>query len=313
MAGMRAALIAGSAVARLDSRLQTAPPAVRAGWQHRFELEEASATARLEGDWADAEELLHFEAGIHPGPPSIALSATGRIATLLRFAARRHPRSFWTPGRLMRLAGMVPGGGRLMPAEVWASELVADPRQTAEALEGVLSPATLGRWKALPPLLAAADCARLWHQAGLPGELGRLLAQAWLWRSGETAGLVLPLAWGFVGHSGCWRPWAADWEPLFLEAAGRGALSGLALLARLERARQRLIADAGRQPRHSPLLDAIAECLLAEPAISTRRLTERSGGTRQGVLNRLERLRSAGLVEEISRRGSHWVWRLSLA
>ncbi|MFM2041619.1 MAG: hypothetical protein RLY86_195 [Pseudomonadota bacterium] len=313
--GLTAALSLG----RLDARLRDAPPPVRAGWQARMLLAEAAASARLDGHLLDPDDLLAWECGFdRDGPPSPALSAGLQILDMLRLSARRSARSFWTPRRLLRLAGMVETRRRREPEDLpaWLRAQRGDRDGAVAALTRLLQPDRIEGWKALPPLIASARIIQDWTAEGLAdmagGSVGRLLAAAWPWRMGELPGLVLPCSRGFLGHAADHAPWRPDWPDRWLGAVGRGALWGNDLMLELTRAHQRLtVACEGR--RKSSRLPQLASLLIERPALGSGEVAEALGATKQGALNLLEELAAAGLVREISRRDSHWVWQISPA
>lgn len=306
---------AAAALARLDTRLSLASRPVQDGWRARFLYEEASASARLEGDWSDAPDLMMAEAGALEGPPGPHLSATLRVLDMVRLAARRHPRSFWTPGRLARLASALPQ--RDESAARFAGGLLeaGDPTQAWEALRRVLTPARILEWQQLGPLLGAADILRVWNSQGLDallgGAPGRILAAAWPWRLGETSGLTLPVAWGFVGHAHAYAPTGPQWDRQFLEAAARGVGRAGDLLDRLLRAEQRLH-QATVEKRSNSRLTALAELLIARPATGSTELAKALATSKQGALNLLQELLEQGLAREISGRRSFRIWTAAL-
>jgi hypothetical protein len=307
--GVVAAMEAAAAgLARLDERLGAAPQAVTEGWSRRMALEEASASARLDGDWSDAEDLLLAEAGVLDGPPGPQLGATLRVLDMVRLAQRRRPRSFWTPGRLARVMDA-------MPRDAAADLTERGLDQVWHGLQRVLAPDRIAAWKGRGALLGAADILGAWHGEGLAGLLGgtpgRLLAAAWPWRLGTTRILALPVSWGFVGLARGYAPESPDWQRFFLEAAARGSRRGSDLLDRLVRSHARL-AEGARGQRRSSRLPLLADLLTRQPAVSTRQAAEALGTSKQGALNLLQELRAAGLVREISGRRSYWVWATTL-
>lgn len=313
------ALAAGLAVGRLDARLRASPAPVRVGWEARMALAEAAASARLDDHLLDADDLLGWECGLeHGGPPSPALSAGLQILDIIRVSARRSPRSFWTPRRVVRLAGMIGArsGVRAGNLPQWLRAQRDERDSAMSALQRVLSLGNIDGWMGRPPLLVGAEIVRLWHGEGLAdsagGSVGRLLATAWVWRMGVLDGLHLPISWGFLGHAGDYAPWRADWPRQWLTGVGRAAARGSDLLSEVTRQHDRLmLACAGR--RSSSRLPNLARLLIERPAVGSSEAAQLLGTTKQGVLNMLEDLQSAGLVQEISRRGSHWVWRASPA
>ncbi len=313
------AIEAGISVGRLDGRLRAAPEPVRIGWEARMMLLEAAASARLDGHLLDAGDLLAWECGLgHEGAPSPALSAGLQILDILRLAARRSPRSFWTPRRLTRLAGVIGRrtGDRMGALPGWLREQRAERQTAAEGLARIFMPERIEAWRSRSPLLVGAEIVTLWHEEGLAdsvgGCVGRVLAVAWPWRMGVLDGLSLPVSAGFLGHAGDFAPWRLGWEEAWLRGVDRAARRGLDLLSELTRQHDRLMqASLGR--RSSSRLPRLAQVMIERPAIGSTEAASLIGTTKQGILNMLEELKAAGHIQEISKRGSHWVWQATPA
>jgi len=94
---------ASAALARLDDRLAGSAPALVEGWRARAFIHEAAASARLNGDFADADELRLADAGALDRPPDPELGQALLVLQMIRSAGRRHPRQMFTPLRLISL------------------------------------------------------------------------------------------------------------------------------------------------------------------------------------------------------------------
>src|SRR4051812_32395460 len=94
---------ASAALARLDDRLAGSPAAVLEGWPVRAFIHEAAASARLNGDIVDADDLRLADAGALDRPPDPELGQALLVLQMIRSAARRHPRQMFTPLRLISL------------------------------------------------------------------------------------------------------------------------------------------------------------------------------------------------------------------
>lgn len=310
---------AAAGLARLDERLAGSPEPVRAAWRNRAWTAEASASARLDGPWADPDDVLLFESDAADRIPDPALTATRALLAMLRAAARRSPAHLFTPRRLAALAQPrlprrrpgPPVPDDLMPA--WLAERLGRRPDPLRALGDALAPEAVAAWKRRTPLLAAADLLARWHRTdaaeALGGGAGRVLAAAWLWRAGATGGLVLLPGLGFLGHAADYRPWdGAAWTPRFLAAAARAAAAGLALLDDTRAAHERL-RQASRGQRSTSRLSRLGDVLLAEGPLSAKRGAELLDISPQAASTMLQRLVDAGAAVEISSRAAFRVYR----
>ena len=306
---------ASAGLARLDEALRRSSEAVRDGWRARALIDEAAASARLDDRLVSPEDLLLFDAEVLDRIADSDLGTAHRILGLLRAACRRSPRHLFTPRRLMALAGRRP---RRDPALAglppWLAGHLTRPEDIRPALERVLCPQTVNAWRRQPALLAAADLLACWHEAGAADVIGtaagRVLASAWPARCGLTLGLVLMPAGGFRGHAGTYRPGReAGWTGAFLAAVGRAAAAGLARLDALCGIERRLAAVTAAR-RGGSRLPALGRLLLARPAVSTRDVMTELGMSPNGARLLVDTLVDAGLVRELSGRGSFRVFSL---
>ena len=303
-----------AAVARLDERLAQAPAAVAQGWRARMLIEEAAASARLNGDHADATDLLLFEADALDGIPSAVLSRALLILQMLRAIARRSPRQLFTPRRLIAFGRLRLSGpeGDPAPLPAWLAERLGPPEEIARSLGRALDPRRIAAWQAAPALMAAADLVAGWHDSGAADRIGaapgRALAAVWLIRAGLTTGLTVMPSVGFTRHAATYRPEGGPaWTRAFLEAVMRMAGRGLELQAGLAGCHGRLMAAAAGR-RQNSRMPAVAELLVAEPAVHGRQVAERLGMTGNGARLALDALHGRGLIREISGRDAFRVF-----
>lgn len=298
-------------LARLDERLAIAPPAVADGWRAQALIHEAAASARLNGDIADAQDILLLDADTLDRAPDPALGRAILILQILRSAARRSPRQMFTPLRLIALTRLRLQRSAQLVTELpaWLQNRFAEPEEMRQSLEQALRPERTARWRALPPLVAAADIIVSWHESlaadRIGAAAGRVLAAAWPARAGLTAGLLLLPSVGFLGHAGEYRPdQGRRWVRAFVAACRRAAAWGLGLQRRLAAAHARL--HAASMPRRSTSrLPALADLLVASPALSAARAAERLGMTTHGARLLLDALHEQGLVVEVSGRSAY--------
>ena len=305
---------AGTALARLDERLAASPPSVAAGWLSRALLHEAAASARLDGDLVDYDDLRLLDAGALDRLPDPALGRAAQVLRLLRSAARRTPRQVFTPRRLAAMADLTLRARAADRGDARPLPLVrlADPTEALAGLGVVLSPGNVEAWKGMPALLAAADVIARWHAHGVAdlagGPAGRALAAMWVARAGLTRSLQLMPSVGFLGHARGFRPdLRGEWPGHFLEACRRAAEWGLGLHAELAGTRARLLA---RHParRSSSRMPALVELVVETPVVAAPAVAARLGTSAYGARLLLDELNGARSIVEISGRGSHRVF-----
>lgn len=294
---------------RLNESLAAASPVLQQGWLARAHLQEASASARLDEIFIDAEDLLLMD---HDSLGRLIDQDTQRAfqgLQLLRAVERRHPRQLFTPRRLVAAARL-----RLRDRKdvegypAWLEARRANPDEIRQVLEKALDPAALSPWRERTPLIGAAGFLGIWHRSGaadlLGGATGRALAGAWMRREVPSApGSFLP-AIGFLGHAADWHPSTGPrWAVSVLEASIRGADWGAKLLASLRRAEKRLKAASADDRSHSRL-PALLDLLIATPAISARQAAEALAITPMSARRLFDRLATQNLVREITGRGA---------
>ncbi|MEA1653131.1 hypothetical protein UAJ10_29455 [Nitrospirillum sp. BR 11164] len=326
---------ATAALVRLDCVLAGSSPAVAAGWTHRMAIEEAAASARLNGVLVDTADLRLLAWDSLDRAPDPDLAQALPLYDLVRRIAARHPRHLYTPRRLaaldrIRLA-------RNAGFSLWngaAEEVEAEERWAV--LQAALAPDDLSRFRAAPALIGAAGFLAHWHRVradrSAGAALGRLLAAWWPARQGLViarrsgldgptfegsdtfvspthpafaGGPVLMPSIGFLGHAMEYRPDRHEgWMLAFLNAATRSLARGEALLRRLRLAEVRL-AEALRPKRSTSRGPQVAAFLLAQPVVTSGRLAhalEMSGTAARTLLDGLHRDR---LVLEISGRDAY--------
>ena len=109
---------AAATLARLDARLSSAPACVTEGWLARALIGEAVASARLNGDIADAADLARLDADAIDRIPDPALGQAAVILAMLRQAASRSPRQLFTPRRLAAAVRLRHAGDRRVPVDL---------------------------------------------------------------------------------------------------------------------------------------------------------------------------------------------------
>jgi HTH DNA binding domain len=304
---------ASAALARLDDRLAGSAPAVVEGWRARAFIHEAAAAARLNGDFADADEVRLADAGALDRPPDPELGQALLILQMIRSAARRHPRQMFTPLRLISLTRLRLNRSDPDPRlPIWLQDRLSEPGEIRASLGKALDPVAVERWKAAAPLLASADIIHRWHDARAAERVGaaagRVLASAWPARSGATNGLVLMPSVGFLGHASEYRPdWGRRWTGAFLRASLRSAEWGLRLHTDLVLVRRRLLESAGGR-RATSRLPALIDRLVAVPSLSAAQAAVTLGMTDRASRSLLEDLHAGGMIREVSGRGSFRVY-----
>ena len=304
---------ASAALARLDDRLAGSAPAMVEGWRARAFIHEAAASARLNGDFADADELRLADAGALDRPPDPELGQALLILQMIRSAARRHPRQMFTPLRLAALARLRLNRSDPDPRlPVWLQDRLSEPGEIRASLGKALDPVAVERWKTEAPLMAAADIIHRWHDARAAERVGaaagRVLASAWPARSGATNGLVLMPSVGFLGHASEYRPdWGRRWTSACLRASLRSAEWGLRLHTDLVLVRRRLLESAGGR-RATSRLPALIDRLVAVPSLSAAHAAVSLGMTDRASRSLLEDLHAGGMIREVSGRGSFRVY-----
>ena len=304
---------ASAALARLDDRLAGSAPAMVEGWRARAFINEAAASARLNGDFADADELRLADAGTLDRPPDPELAQALLVLQMIRSAGRRHPRQMFTPLRLISLTRL-----RLNRSDpdhrlpVWLQDRLSEPGEIRASLGKALDPVAVERWKTEAPLMAAADIIHRWHDARAAERVGaaagRVLASAWPARSGATNGLVLMPSVGFLGHASEYRPdRGRRWTGAFLRASLRSAEWGLRLHTDLVLVRRRLLESAGGR-RATSRLPALIDRLVAVPSLSAAQTAVTLGMTDRASRSLLEDLHAGGMIREVSGRGSFRVY-----
>jgi hypothetical protein len=304
---------ASAALARLDDRLAGSAPAVVGGWRARAFIHEAAASARLNGDFADADELRLADAGALDRPPNPELGQALLVLQMIRSAGRRHPRQMFTPLRLISLTRLRLNRSDPDPRlPVWLQDRLSEPGEIRASLGKALDPVAVERWKTEAPLMAAADIIHRWHDARAAERVGaaagRVLASAWPARSGATHGLVLMPSVGFLGHASEYRPdWGRRWTGAFLRASLRSAEWGLRLHTDLALVRRRLLESAGGR-RATSRLPALIDRLVAVPSLSAAQAAVTLGMTDRASRSLLEDLHAGGMIREVSGRGSFRVY-----
>ena len=300
-------------LARLDERLNGLPDFIRDGWLARMLLEEAAASARLEGWIVDVERLLLLSLHAAVGAPDPHEAQALHLLDMLRAVSRRSPRQLFTPLRISALAFTRERNRTPRPME-WVEVLPDQGRSSAEALRDYFNGFSWSAYGRQPAVSAAADMLARWHGCdtgvAVGGAAGRAMASAALVRLGHCGRPLPCVSIGFLGHAWSYRPRTADWPFHFSTATERGARRGLELAAKLRNRHEALTRHftTRRQERH--LCAAVAH-LIAVPAVSARGLAEAVGITQRSALSLLMDLADAGLLRDLTRRGSYRVFGLT--
>lgn len=296
---------AADVAARLGERVGAASPAIRAGWSSRALLHEASASARLDEVFVEANDLLLMDQDAPDRLVDQDIQRAYQGFRLLQAVDRRHPRQLFTPRRLIAAARLrLRDRQEISGYPEWIEARRSDPTEIRMALTKALDPASLASLRAQAPLVGAARLLGLWHGSGasdlLGGAPGRALAGAWMRRDlPGLPGTSLPAS-GFLGHAGDYRPEPTRrWIGAYLEATLRSSAWGMALVEALRRADSRLRAEAPAS-RSSSRLPALIDLLISRPALSARRAADILGITPMSARRILDRLESRNLIREIT-------------
>jgi hypothetical protein len=299
------------ALARLDERLATAAPPVRAGWINRALIHEAVASLRLNGSYVAPNDLMLMLADTLDRLHDQDLGRAVEIHRMLTTLMRRNPKHLFKPRRLMALIRLrVRGnsGSRDERMPEWLRQNMRNPEDMRDALEQALQPTAVTAWGSLPPLDAAAAIIARWHATGAAESIGaapgRALAMGWVHRTGLTSAYYLAPSVGFLGHAAEYRPDVdARWRKNFPEACERAAVWGLKLHGRLASSYRRMH-EAVPGQRTTSRMAALIDLLVASPALSADKAAQSLRITRHAARGLLGRLEKKGLVNELTGRGS---------
>ncbi|MBB6252219.1 hypothetical protein [Nitrospirillum iridis] len=326
---------ASAALVRLDSGLAASSGAVAAGWVNRMAIEEATASARLNGILVDTADLRLLAWDSLDRAPDPDLAQALPLYDLVRRIAARHPRHLYTPRRLAALDRV--RQTRAAGFSLWnGAEEDVDAEERWSVLQAALAPDALTRFRAAPALVGAAAFLAHWHRTRADrtagAALGRLLAAWWPARQGLVhtrhagsdsvilegsdtiaspthpgfaGGPVLMPSVGFLGYAMEYRPDRdAGWLLAFLNAAIRSLARGEVLLRRLRLAEVRL-AEALRPRRSTSRGPQVAAFLLAQPVATSGRLAQSLGMSGTAARTLLDGLHRDRLVLEISGRDAY--------
>ena len=333
---------AAAALARLDGQAETASSVVRQGLITRLAYAEAAGWLASQGITARPVSLA-LRAGERSGRREFWLQ---HQALRPRYAAST-PESddAWlaadetiTRGlALARLLGQLPVGDNPLlecaRAEAWLAPLAPAScpfdRGRFERWRDAHGPGA--RWPdPRPALLRAAEAVRAWMESGIadiPDAIQALAVAALLLkRVGTVEVIPLPLwaAWPGLcapddpgvlprlrGDTAArLAPGGAVWPVVFLHLVAEAARAGGRILAALGQAEAAGAALAAQQDKRSHLGAAI-EALLRQPALTASALARHLGITPQAALRLCARLNNAGLVREVTGRGSFKAYSLA--
>lgn len=297
-----ASLLAEAAfeIGRLNEAYRQANEGVQDGFRLRVQIIEAAASTRLSGAVIDPDEIL-IALHAHLVKDESTVSALLHLS-VVSAAARRRPGAFWTPLRFSAFAQVLDKLGQDDPRTA--------PRLDALTIETVtrtLSTEVLN-WKGLSPPLAAAEIIR---SLGLkpPGYLSRILAVAWLWRSGWLPAWIIPLSEGFRARPGTYRIADKDWREQFLEALKAAAVTARSLLMALDQSRSRLLINMATQ-RSTSSVPELANLLCRRLAVTPGEAAKALGISPFAARKLLSAAEHTGAIREISGRKSFRIYRL---
>ncbi|MEE3623258.1 hypothetical protein UCD39_04560 [Nitrospirillum sp. BR 11752] len=324
---------ASAALVRLDCGLAASSPAVAAGWINRMAIEEAAASARLNGILVDTADLRLLAWDSLDRAPDPDLAQALPLYDLVRRITARHPRHLYTPRRLAALDRI--RHSRSPGFSLWSdAEEDVGTEQRWAVLQAALAPDALARFRAAPALVGAAAFLAHWHEVGADrsagAALGRLLAAWWPARQGlvqgrrggqdvvegsdtydgpthpaYSGGPVLMSSIGFLGHAMDYRPDRRNgWLSAYLMAAGRCLARGEALLRRL-RVAEGGLAEALRPRRSTSRGPQVAAFLLSQPVVTSGRLAQALGMSGTAARSLLDALHRDHLLMEISGRDAY--------
>jgi hypothetical protein len=304
----RLALEASVALTRLDERLAASPAPVRAGWIARGLIYEAVASLRLDGQYLPAHDLLLLLNNALDRTPDQDTGRAVNIHSMLSTLSRRKARHLFSPRKVMALAQLRlrdNSGRPVLPA--WLESRQQSPKMIRAVLEDALHLQAVASWKKLPPVEASAKIIRHWRDVGaaecIGAAHGRVLAMAWLPRTGMMSGYYLLPSVGFLGHAHEYRPdLDRQWPDFFLKACLRSAEWGFKLHGHLTAAHRRL-QDAASAPRPSHL-PALADLLIATPVLSASQAGTALRITSHSARAMLSSLEKRGLIHEVTGRAS---------
>ena len=282
---------------------------MRAGWTARAFLHEAAASARLDGVYVAANDLMLILSDTPDRTPDQDLGRALDLHRMLEALNRRNPKHLFSPARLIALTRLRLRGRAHEPSlPDWLQQRLGDPESMRAAIHDALRPETVASWQTLPPLEAAAGIIAHWRASGAAEAIGaapgRALAMAWVYRAGLTSGYYLLPSVGFLGHAMEFRPdLDARWQEQFMAACGRAAGWGLKLHAHLSAAHRRLHEAAPRQ-RSTSSMTALIDLLVSTPALSSGRAAHALGITPHGARRMLDALEEQSLVHELTGRGA---------
>lgn len=330
---------AQDALARLDAAAAAAPAPLRQGFVSRLSLREASGYLASQGAFVHPTDLALRAAGL-TGRFDTALQRARPETALPN--SRPHLPEAWDPADLSTLSAFEQaairalGLARLLAALPRAHDPLADPSAAATVLGPLfardLDPVRFRAWRArlrrrpspaIPALLRAADAALDWMEAGIVDEPDPIQALAiaalLLARTGTLQAVPLPVWTGFPGvgrvsDGGLPRlaPAATrrlgvrgevGWRGAFLGLVAESARAGLRELGWLSEAAASGSRLAAARDRRSTLGQAL-EAVLAAPVITPSQLADQLRVTQQAARRLLGILAEAGIVREVTGRGS---------
>jgi DNA-binding MarR family transcriptional regulator len=318
---------AADALARLEAKVEMAPPQVAEGLVARMAFHEAAGWLAYRGTWVHPLDLALRDAGLAGARemPNTAGHLWDEMELAERLEAEEATRTALHLARLLRRGAR----GRGLPLMEPTKAIAALQPLGASGLDAI----RLAQWQARAsergtdprstPLLGAALVAEDWMYTGisdLPASVQALAAAAaWLTHAGWVRTVPLPFwaaapsiaqgepdllpglrsdAAGRLGFAGT-PPWPSVFLAMVAEAA-QAALRELDRLLAAAATGAALVQDLDKRSQ----LGAATQAVLRLPAITPKGLARQLDITPQAALRLLARLTDAGVIREVTGRKS---------
>jgi hypothetical protein len=306
---------AQEAVARLETRVETASPAVAEGLLARLSYREAAGWLGYAHVWIHPHDLALRDRG-STGSYGVAFRG-GRLRTAIPATMALEPDFETSPsdivtGQALQLARL---WRRLAELRTWRP--LADAAAMQETLQslgcrGSTAECEIADWLAIldhhkgPPLIRAGAAARDWmNRPGIePRNPDSMFLAACLWRGNASRPIPLPF-WSAPEARHYRRDLhvGLDWMADFLDCVAAAAKIGTDELAKLHQAEEKCRSLA--RTARSRLPEA-ADAVVRVPILTARDLAGRLDVTPQAALGLLRQLVEAGVIHEATGRAS---WR----
>lgn len=286
-------VLTSSRLARLEERLAHIPEEISAGWVNRMMLAEAAAGARLNGYFLSVDDLMMADVDGLDVLRSRELTIALDELALLRIAAFRSPRQMFTPLRLMSLSrARVMVGGEKRTIELMGVERFSP--SGADTIRKAFSKENTQAWRKMDPVSGAASLVAEWHNSECAIHFGmsagRILAAAWVARSGLTTRTLPIFGIGFRGHLNEYRPdGGLAWNSSLLNAIAESISYGEKVLSILIKASDSLKVLV-RPSRSTSRFPDVAKHLIATPAVTALSVSRATGISQRASSDMLDKL-----------------------